>query len=83
MAQRNPIDILLAGADMHVRRAGVFAYRKWYEFPQRAFDDWDLVLYRRGAAIWDIEGVGRCHLRPGSVLLLPPGARNEIGRAHV
>jgi AraC-like DNA-binding protein len=76
VAKRNPIDILLTGAELSVRRAGVFAYRKWYEFPPRRFDDWDLVLYRRGTAVWNIENIGKVHLRPGSVLLLPPGTLN-------
>jgi len=70
------VNVLLEGSELSVHRAGLFAYRRYYNYPMRRFKDYNLVLFARGQAVWLIEGVGEAAVRPGTVLLLPPGVAN-------
>lgn len=75
------INVLLEGADLTVYRAGVFRYKRTYNYPLRNFRDYDLILIGKGNAQWQIEHLGRCEVRPGTVLLLPPGLSNGTAGA--
>lgn len=79
----NAIDILLEGSLLTVHRAGVFRYAKYYNYPVRRFNDFDLILFARGQATWHVEGMGPVKLGPGTVLLLPPNVANgTLGKVH-
>lgn len=75
------INVLLEGADLTVHRAGLFKYKRTYNYPVRNFNDYDLILVGKGSAHWQIEGLGKCRVRPGTVLLLPPGLANGTAGA--
>ncbi|HAU36154.1 MAG TPA: hypothetical protein DCX07_00370 [Phycisphaerales bacterium] len=70
------VNVLLERSELTVRRAGVFAYRKHYNYPVRRFADYDLVLIGRGKGHWLIEGLGEVPVGPGTILLLPPNVAN-------
>lgn len=76
MRNAGAINILLEGAQLGVRRAGLFRYRTGYQYPRRQFQDYDLILIARGKAHWQIDGLGRKAVGPGTIMLFPPGLGN-------
>ncbi len=66
------INILLERSELTVRRAGRFRYGKSYTLPRRYVDDYDLILIGQGVGFWQIEGLGRRRVRPGTMMLFSP-----------
>ncbi len=72
MKSSEAINILLERSELTVRRAGRFRYGKSYSLPRRYVDDYDLILIGQGSGWWEIEGLGRRRVRPGTIMLFSP-----------
>ena len=80
------INILLQQSELKVRRARLFSYRRPYRLAWRTRPDYDLVLIGKGRGFFEIEGLGRQHVRPGTVMLFSPkiahGTAEEISGGY-
>ncbi|MFJ7625179.1 helix-turn-helix domain-containing protein [Streptomyces sp. NPDC097595] len=58
-------------------RAGIADYPPGAVFGPRPLHDWELVWLLSGTAVWT-RGAERVPLRPGTLLLIPPGAPDTL-----